>query len=69
MWLHFYLSFWIESALLLAIPGSPIDLDNLKHLGAVLIELEFETLRVTAASLGWQETCVSFGEWVCKIFS
>ena len=39
----------MESALLSTIPGSLTELGNLKHLGAVLIELEFETRCVTAA--------------------
>ena len=45
-------SFWIyelESALSSTIPASLTDLGNSKHLGAVLIELEFESLCVIAA--------------------
>ena len=45
-------SFWIyemKSALSSTIPASLTDLGNSKHLGAVLIELEFESLCVIVA--------------------
>lgn len=51
-------SFWIyemKSALSSTIPASLTDLGNSKHLGAVLIELEFESLCMIAGFAGFQD--------------